>query len=96
MTQKVISAMTTDNIIDVRFSESWYQEDIAALSTLIFSLLPDVIVIEKQLGADRETYRLNIENNYVVLNFDYYSQSCWLEPESERDNLQQYSQALNA
>ena len=55
--------MTTDNIIDVRFSESWYQEDIAALSTLIFSLLPDVIVIEKQLGADRETYRLNIENN---------------------------------
>ncbi len=94
MSQRLISATTEENIIDVRFQEDWYQEDIAYLTQLIFTQLPDVNVIEKQLGADRETYRLNIEGNYLTLNFDYYSQSCWIEPESEGDDFMQYAQAL--
>lgn len=96
MTQQLITAITNDNIIDIRFKAMWYQEDIPQLATLIFAKLPNVNIIEKQLGADRETYRLNFDTNYLILNFDYYSQSCWLEPESVNDDSIQYIELLNS
>lgn len=92
--QQLTSVSTIENSIDIRFTHSWYQEDIELLLKLIFAKLNGVNVIEKQLGADRETYRLLIENNYLTLNFDYYSQSCWLEPESEQDEIAEYLQLL--
>jgi len=96
MTLQLSHITANENHIDIRFSTIWYQEDIPQLTELLFTRLPDVNIIEKQLGADRETYRLTIENNYLVLNFDCYSQSCWLEPESESDNLMQYMSRLTS
>ena len=84
-----------DNVIDIRFKHGWYQEDIKQLLEIILVKLTSIKITEKQLGADRETYRLSIEQNYLTLNFDYYSQSCWLEPESIQNNISEYAHLLN-
>ena len=70
--------------VSFTFSCFWYQEDITWLSKQVFSLLPQVNIVETISGADRENIRLSWQGIYhFCLNFDYYSQSCWLEGEDE-------------
>jgi hypothetical protein len=38
-----------------------------------------VVIQDKIIGADRENIRFSWKDCYFVLNFDYYSQSCWIE-----------------
>ncbi len=67
--------------LDHRF---WFQEDINTLYLGIFSLLEDVVIKEVISGADRENIRFSWQINYdFILNFDCYSQSCWLAAENE-------------
>ena len=65
--------------LSVYFENDWYQENIAALITLLFSSIMPLTIQEKIIGADRENIRFSWQEHYFVLNFDYYSQSCWLE-----------------
>lgn len=69
------------NSLQVNFSHNWYQEDISDLATSIIDTLKTVLIIEKTTGADREYYRLQWQDEYFYLNFEYYSQSCWIEHE---------------
>jgi len=62
----------------------WFQEDINKLYQDVFSLLDDIEIKEVISGADRENIRFSWQINYnFILNFDCYSQSCWLEAENE-------------
>ena len=65
--------------LSVYCENDWYQENIAALITLLLSPIMPVTMQEKIIGADRENIRFSWQEHYFVLNFDYYSQSCWLE-----------------
>jgi|TARA_R100001377_G_scaffold78288_1_gene55933 hypothetical protein len=65
--------------LNVIFQNDWYQENIATLIDLLFSSIMPVTIQEKIIGADRENIRFSWNSHYFVLNFDYYSQSCWIE-----------------
>lgn len=69
--------------VNVNFKNSWYQEDIEVLVELLFSPIMPVTIQEKTIGADRENIRFSWADSYFVLNFDYYSQSCWIEGQDD-------------
>jgi len=66
------------NYLNIQFKNEWYQEDIATLIELLFLPIIPVAIQEEVIGADRESIRFSWHNSYFVLNFDYYSQSCWI------------------
>lgn len=71
------------------FVEYWYQEDIDSLSAKVLAYLLQAKVLETVKGADRENVRFIWQMKYhFSLNFDCYSQSCWLEGEDEVSKLQ--------
>ncbi len=65
--------------LNVTFNNDWYQKNIAALTELLFLPIMPVVIQEKIIGADRENIRFSWDGNYFVLNFECYSQSCWIE-----------------
>lgn len=65
--------------LNVQFKNDWYQEDINDLIDLLFLSIQPIVIQEKIIGADRENIRFSWHDCYFVLNFDYYSQSCWIE-----------------
>lgn len=71
------------DFLTVQYAQEWFQEDIENLSTLIFSQLKSFEIQEKIVGADRENIRFSWQNHYFILNFDCYSQSCWLEGQDD-------------
>ena len=72
-------------IITFVFNKSWLQEDIATLKQLIVEKISKLTEVEHVIGADRETVRLAHHQQIFILNFECYSESCWLEAESEND-----------
>ncbi len=86
----VDSITLTEQVIVVNFQTSWFQEDIPQLQQGLLSLIDSVHIQEKVIGADRESIRFYWQvNYYYILNFDYYSQSCWFEPQDELSSEQQ-------
>ena len=83
--QQLIQVTLDNNVIDLRFNDYWYQEDIEELYNNIKNILKDVSLLESTLGADRHNYRLLRNETYLILNFDCYSQSCWIEVETEKE-----------
>ncbi len=76
-----------DNCVEIYFEPVWYQEDIKSLQQVIFLSLDNVRIQEKISGADRENIRFVWqEQHYFILNFDCYSQSCWLEGQDEQSS----------
>lgn len=71
-----------DNTLFFIFTKTWFQEDIVELIDIIFSRVPDQVIVEHIKGADREDVRFNWKNTHYILHFDYYSQSCWVDIES--------------
>ena len=71
-----------DNVITISFQQLWDQDDIAELKSTIFEG-QDIRLIEHILGADRENFRLEWQHHIFCLNFDCYTQSCWIEAEQE-------------
>ncbi len=69
--------------ITVLFKQNWFQEDIIELRQLLLNKLPNHNVKEVTLGADRENIRFQWLNAEFILNFDYYSQSCWFSVQDE-------------
>jgi len=72
-----------DGQIIVLFDQSWFQEDIVTLRQLLLSKIPENHLKEITLGADREDIRFQWRDAQFILNFDYYSQSCWFNVQDE-------------
>lgn len=83
--QQLINVSLVDDNLEIRFKDYWYQEDIEQLYQLLSDKLTDFSLVESLLGADRQTYRLTCNNQYLLLQFDYYSQSCWFSVEVDND-----------
>lgn len=81
--------------LNVIFAEEWYQEDIATLTKSTLSILSSVTIQEKITGADRENIRFSWQGHYLILNFDYYSQSCWFEGQ-DSENVECLAQLYSA
>jgi len=79
------SALLTchEDHLNINFKEEWYQEEISALIELIISPIMPIVIQEKSMGADRENIRFCWDAHYFVLNFDYYSQSSWIEGQDQ-------------
>jgi len=78
-----------ESSILIFFNSEWQQDNIHQLAKLVFAQLPGAMEIERVQGADRESIRIQWQQGFFVLNFECYSQSCWLEAEDEasRENL---------
>ncbi len=72
-----------DEQITVLFDQNWFQEDIAELSQLLLNKVPENHLKEITLGADREDIRFQWRQAQFILNFDFYSQSCWFSVQDE-------------
>lgn len=74
--------------LNVKYTIDWYQENINELIALLFLPANLITIQEKIIGADRENIRFTWDNYYFVLNFDYYSQSCWIEGQDSASTQQ--------
>lgn len=74
--------MINSNSLQIIFSDHWYQEDTVQLTQNILNLLENHKVLEQISGGDRENCRFEWLQEYFMLNFEYYSQSCWIENET--------------
>ena len=68
--------------ISILFHNVWSQEQISTVVPLIFNALVNVETLELQHGADCGLIRLKWNNTIFILQFDCYSQSCWIDVES--------------
>lgn len=95
--QTLDSLIIQEEYINITFKKSWYQEDIESLVLMLFSPIAPVNIQEKNIGADREDIRFSWESSYFVLNFDFYSQSCWIEAQDNYslDKISSLYTALN-
>jgi len=85
---KIQSIDLIDDQISVLFENTWFQEDILALSQLLLNKIPNHSIKETTIGADREDIRFLWSNAELMLNFDYYSQSCWFSAQDEISTTQ--------
>ncbi len=90
--QTIENVKKVTNILTISFENTWFQEDIALLAELVFAPLVTVNIQERILGADRENIRFIWQEHYFILNFDCYSQSCWLEGQDNKSS--QYLEIL--
>lgn len=86
--QSLESLTYQEDYLNVKFKNDWYQDDISHLIELLFFPIKPVSIQEKIIGADRENIRFSWNDCYFVLNFEYYSQSCWIEGQ-DSENIQQ-------
>lgn len=71
--------------IHVVFCLPWQQEDIDELSAHVISLFDDAAMIDHAQGADIETYHIRAFDTELLLNFEVYSESCWVEVVNNQD-----------
>lgn len=86
--QSLKSITQQEDHLNVIFEVEWYQDDIEALINLLLMPLNPFTIQEKIIGADRENIRFSWNNSYFVLNFDCYSQSCWIEGQDSASTKQ--------
>ena len=84
MNDNTIKSISCNNEhIDILFNENWYQEDIHFLKNLLLAKVTNHQLKESIVGADRESIRFQWLDAEFIINFDYYSQSCWLSPNDD-------------
>lgn len=74
---RIQSIEFVDGQITVVFKEQWFQEDIEGHRALLLNHLKHHKIKEITVGADRENTRFEWQQTEFLLNFEYYSQSCW-------------------
>lgn len=81
MSVKNIVTLNEINEQTIVFSSpsEWQQEDIESLQSELLRRYPLFSVISHEQGLDRESFQLEYKSSYFWLNFEYYSQSIWLE-----------------
>ncbi|WP_070795854.1 DUF3630 family protein [Thalassotalea crassostreae] len=72
-----------ESMLLITFTPYWDQDDIEKLAQTILSKIADHQLLETVIGADRQYYRLRLNEDYLVLHFESYSNSCWLEAEDQ-------------
>ena len=88
-------------VLQINFALNWTMEDCADLTEKLL-LLTSAKVVERVQGADLHSIRLRYGRYELLLNFEEYSHSCWLECITEQDTkglfaIQQLlSQSINA
>jgi len=70
--------------LNISFSTKWYLEDINDLIELLFRPIMPLNIQESILGVDRENIRFEWYQHRFVVNFESYSQSCWVEGQDEQ------------
>ncbi|TLU64605.1 DUF3630 family protein [Thalassotalea litorea] len=75
--------LSEDNIIQFRFAKMWGQEDIKQLLPLVLDKIADHQILEHVIGADREYLRFSYRGLYFMLQFESYSNACWIEAEDQ-------------
>lgn len=97
-TNNIESIRLEQTCLSILFKQEWFQEDISVLKDLLLLPIMPVVIQEKNKGADREDIRFNWQASYFVLNFDYYSQSCWIEGQDDESAkfLSKLYAAINA
>ena len=83
-TQDIKLIENTPEYLNITFTVSWYQEDIHSLIELMFKPIMPLNIQESISGADRENIRFEWHQHRFVVNFDCYSQSCWVEGQDEQ------------
>ncbi|MBL4823448.1 MAG: DUF3630 family protein [Colwellia sp.] len=68
-----------NNQITVLFKQHWFQEDITKLRQLLLSNVANLCIKDIVIGADLENVRFQWLDTEFTINFDYYSQSCWID-----------------
>ena len=86
--QSLESLTYQEDHLNVKFKKDWYQDNISQLIDLLFFPINPVVIQEKIIGADRENIRFSWNDCYFVLNFEYYSQSCWIEGQDSVNSQQ--------
>jgi hypothetical protein len=71
--------------LQVKFDLDWRMEDSVKLSEQLITTM-SAKVIERVQGADLHSVRLQVKNAELLLNFEEYSHSCWLECATEQDS----------
>ncbi len=71
-------------VLQIRFTLNWTMEDSADLTEKLL-LLTSARVVERVQGADLHSIRLRYGRYELLLNFEEYSHSCWLECITEQD-----------
>jgi hypothetical protein len=77
------ATLINHNSLQISFTNDWYQENIINLAELVFEKLDHCQTIERVSGADKEYYRFMWSEHRFIVNFECYSQSCWIENEVE-------------
>lgn len=85
---KIAALEQQQRLLLITFDHEWDQDDIAQLSDIVLQQLnheaaQDLHVIEHVKGADREYFRIRFQQDYLILQFESYSNSCWIEPEDQ-------------
>ena len=69
--------------LNVIFIANWYQEDVNNLVELLFEPIMPLNIQESIIGADRVNTRFDWHQHHFVVNFEFYSHSCWIEGQDE-------------
>ena len=94
MQQITTTTLENNNLLLIAFMQEWDQDDMNLLSKCIFNRLPAHKIKEHIQGADRECYRFTFNGEPLVLQFESYSESCWIEPEDQLQSQQLLKIAL--
>ena len=83
--QSIKTIECKEGYLAVLYDKYWSQEDIHSLSEQLLDPVMPVKFQEKNIGADREAIRFSWNDHFFVLNFDCYSQSCWIEGQDDSE-----------
>lgn len=75
----------------INIAPEFTQDDCSQLTDTILARWSNASLVEIVEGADRYCARVKYNNGIYLLNFEIYSQSCWLEAESP-ENIHTISQ----
>jgi len=89
--QPFSTELINQDSLQVRFIRPWYQEDISDLTTYVLSFISDHYITENTVGADRAYCRFEWQAQHYILNFECYSESCWIENENLPDKNSLYA-----
>ena len=77
------SHLVEEQALNLILSCQWHIEDAEQLAHQVVALIDDARIVELIPGADRFSARLACPHGYFCLNFEEYSESCWLEAEDD-------------
>lgn len=72
----------TEQSILLTITPEFDYDDIEQIAAICWQAISGAEVVEEIPGADRINYRFRYNQHYFVLNFEVYSQSCWIEVEA--------------